>query len=49
MAEIRMTLVKLLWNFNMSLVSDEDWLNQRCFLLWKRKPLVVQLSLRYRG
>lgn len=38
-----MLLAKLLWNFELSLVSERDWMDQRCFLLWERKPLHVTL------
>jgi cytochrome P450 len=44
-AEIRLVLAKLLWNFDLELVdnSDDWWLQQDTFIVWKRNPLIVKL------
>lgn len=47
-AELRITMAKLLWNFDFELTSpDEDWWNkQRTYLIWERLPLMVNLKPR---
>lgn len=51
MTEIRLVMARLLWRFDMSLASDgdENWLDQKCFLLWQRRPLKIRLERVVRG
>lgn len=43
--EMRVILARLIWNFNMELAEDGDWLSrQESHLLWRRQPLKVNLS-----
>lgn len=43
-------MVKVLWNFDLRLVDeDEDWLDQPVFLVFKKRPLMVQVRLRGDG
>ncbi|KAI8627216.1 cytochrome P450 [Xylariaceae sp. FL1651] len=45
--EMRMIMVKMLWNFDYKLCDDsDDWLDQRVYLVWKKKPLMVKLKPR---
>ncbi|KAF2792079.1 cytochrome P450 monooxygenase-like protein [Melanomma pulvis-pyrius CBS 109.77] len=43
LAEARITLAKLFWNFDISLPGQQqkDWLDQRAFLVWEPKSLHV--------
>ncbi|KAJ6008198.1 Cytochrome monooxygenase lcsI, partial [Penicillium herquei] len=44
-AEMRVIMAKMIWTFDMRLdVSAKGWNNQRTFLVWERKPLMVHLS-----
>ena len=48
-AELRLFLVKILWNFEMELARDTteqgDWLaSQKVYILWEKSPLWVTLS-----
>lgn len=47
-AEIRLTLAKLLWNFDFELVDDDDrWLTeQKVYLIWEKPPLMVKFRPR---
>lgn len=52
-AEMRLILAKVLWNFDLSLDEERmrrdgtpDWLKQRAFALWEKKPLWVKLTPR---
>ena len=34
-----------LWNFDLSLEAEsKDWSNQRLFIFWEKKPLMVKLE-----
>ena len=46
MTEIRLVIARLLWHFDLSLApdGDENWLDQKCFLLWQRRPLKIRLE-----
>lgn len=50
LAEIKLTLAHLLWNFEFETCeeTDPDWFNQKAWLTPAKKPLVVQLKLRAR-
>ncbi|EFQ36369.1 cytochrome P450 [Colletotrichum graminicola M1.001] len=48
--EIRMIMVKMLWNFDLKLCDeDEDWLDQPVFLVFKKRPLMVKVRPRSHG
>lgn len=45
--EMRMIMVKVLWNFDYELCDENDnWLDQKVYLVWKKEPLMVQLKPR---
>lgn len=45
--EMRMIMVKMLWNFDYELCDESDnWLDQKVYLVWKKEPLMVQLRPR---
>ncbi|KAF4548523.1 Averantin hydroxylase-like protein [Elsinoe fawcettii] len=44
-AEMRLIFVQMLYNFDMQLAPEsQDWDNQKIFLLWEKKPLMVKLQ-----
>lgn len=45
---MRLTLAKLLWNFDIELVDDSDrWLrDQKIYLIWEKTPMLVKLRPR---
>ena len=48
-AETRLVLAKMVWNFDMSLAVTKaraDWLDQKSYLGWVRKPLLVKVTSR---
>lgn len=48
MAEIRLVLVRTLWEFDIGLCEETsgDWLDQKVWLTWQQKPLIVKLTPR---
>ncbi|KAF2745137.1 cytochrome P450 [Sporormia fimetaria CBS 119925] len=43
--EMRLIMTKVLYNFDMELCPEsEDWINQRTYILWDKKPLMVTLK-----
>lgn len=46
LAEARLILAKMVWNFEMELVNENDWnwLDQKAFLVFEPKDLFVRLS-----
>ena len=45
--EMRMIMVKMLWNFDYRLCDENDnWLDQKVYLVWKKEPLMVCLKPR---
>lgn len=45
--EMRLVLATLVWHFDFSLCEEsQDWANQRVFILWEKKPLMLQLKVR---
>ena len=45
--EMRMIMAKMLWNFDYKLCDENDnWLDQKVYLVWKKEPLMVQLKPR---
>ncbi|KAK0119808.1 hypothetical protein ONS95_011240 [Cadophora gregata] len=48
-AEIRSIATRVLWNFDIELCTEsERWLDQKMWLLWDKKPLMVKLKERKR-
>ncbi|KAH8883758.1 cytochrome P450 [Thozetella sp. PMI_491] len=44
-AEMRLILVRLLWNFDLELQAEsKDWQQQKVYVLWEKKPLSVKLT-----
>lgn len=45
---MRLTLAKLLWNFDFELLDDSDqWMrDQKVYLIWEKTPLMVKLRPR---
>lgn len=41
---MRLILAKVLYNFDMKLANDKDWLDQQIFVLWDKHPLPVYLT-----
>lgn len=44
MAEIRVVLARVIWNFDISAVSTLAWEDQKCFMLWQKDPFFVNLK-----
>ncbi|ORY14671.1 cytochrome P450 [Clohesyomyces aquaticus] len=45
--EIKSTIARLVWNFNMELCEESrGWINQKVFLVWEKGPLFVRLRHR---
>lgn len=46
--EIRLILAHVLWHFDLELSekTPADWLNQKSWLTWEKKPLMVKLKAR---
>ncbi|KAI0997610.1 Cytochrome P450 monooxygenase [Podosphaera aphanis] len=44
LAELRLILAYLFWSFDLEIQSDSlDWINQKAYGLWEKKPLNVKL------
>lgn len=42
---MRLILASILWNFDMELVSgQENWIDQKIYLVWEKHPLMVKLT-----
>ena len=48
LAEIRLVLTHMLWNFDMELAeeTDDEWEKQNEWFIWNKKPLIVKLTPR---
>lgn len=43
---MRLILAKMLYSFDMELAPEsKDWLDQKVFLVWEKKPLFVKIKL----
>lgn len=43
--EMRLIMASILWHFDLELVpGQEDWLDQKIFLVWEKRPLMVRLK-----
>jgi hypothetical protein len=43
--EMRLILVKVLYNFDLELCEEsDDWANQNVFILWEKKDLMVRIK-----
>lgn len=51
MAEIRLVMVRLLWEFDMELCEETglDWAEKKAWLTWDKRPLFVKLAARCDG
>jgi len=47
----RLALAKMVWHFDMELAeeTDEAWLDQRVYIVWQKKPLIVKVRPRRKG
>lgn len=46
-SEMRQILVRILWNFDLELVDENEvWTDQRIFILWHKKPLMCRITTR---
>ena len=48
-AVVRLIVAKMVWNFDMDLdvgSAATDWLDQKAFFSWEKKPLKVQIRSR---
>ena len=44
---MKLVLARIIYNFDLELVDKEDdWFNQRTFILWDKKPLMVRVKER---
>lgn len=42
--EMRNILARLLWNFDLELMPEsKDWADQKVFLTWQKKPLMIKV------
>lgn len=45
LAEMRLILAKILWNFDLSLEDPNfEWIKQRCQVIWEKPDLMVHLK-----
>ena len=45
LAQARLFLAKVVWNFDLVMQGDQaDWLDQKAYLVFEPKPLLVNLS-----
>jgi len=43
--EMRLILATCLWNFDYELCEEsENWMDQKIYTLWEKKPLMVRLN-----
>jgi len=43
--EMRLVMCRLLWNFDLELMpGQDDWPNQKLFILWEKGPVLVKLK-----
>ena len=45
-AEMRLILAKMVWNFDMELLTKGDWADQKVYILYQKTPLRVKLTPR---
>ena len=43
--EMRLIIAKVLWSIDLELCDQQqgDWLDQKLFIVWEKKPLMVKL------
>jgi hypothetical protein len=45
MSEMKVVLARIIFNFDLELVDEkQDWLNQKVFILWRKKPLMMRVK-----
>lgn len=47
----RLALAKMMWHFDIELLpeTDPNWVDQRVYIVWQKKPLIVKLTPRRKG
>lgn len=46
LAQARVFLAKVVWNFDLVMLGNqEDWLDQKAYLVFEPKPLLVKLRV----
>jgi hypothetical protein len=45
MAEFRVVLARMIWNFDISPLSELAWEDQKAYMLWDKQPFLVSLRL----
>lgn len=45
MAEFRIVLARMLWNFDLEAISEARWEEQKCFMLWQKEKYLVRLKI----
>lgn len=43
LSEVRLVIARIIRRYDMRCVMQQYWTNQRTYLLWDRKPLLVEL------
>ncbi|KAL2062039.1 hypothetical protein VTL71DRAFT_6305 [Oculimacula yallundae] len=43
-AEMRLIIAKIIWNFDMQLVTGKDWPEQKSYMVWEKKPLMIKFT-----
>lgn len=44
---MRIILSKVLWHFDLKMEPESDgWLDQKCYVLWEKSPLMVTVTAR---
>ena len=44
---MKLILARIVYNFDLELVDEkDDWFNQKTFILWDKKPLMVRVKER---
>jgi hypothetical protein len=46
--EVSSILAKMIYHFDMEpgMKNMDDWIKQKCFVVWKKSPLMVKLTAR---
>ncbi|KAF3018527.1 hypothetical protein E8E14_011795 [Neopestalotiopsis sp. 37M] len=41
--EMKVIIARLLWHFDLQSAADEDWLDQKVYMVWEKAPLWIKL------
>ncbi|ETS78106.1 hypothetical protein PFICI_10168 [Pestalotiopsis fici W106-1] len=41
--EMKIIVARLLWHFDLQSATDEDWLDQKVYMVWEKSPLWIKL------